>query len=46
MVIYFDYETTAATDNCFDPEQKEMFVASYVMLVAFHPELKLNRIIV
>ena len=46
MVIYFHYETTAATDNCFDPEQKEMFVVSYVMIVAFHPELKLNRIIV
>ena len=46
MFIYFDYETTAPTDNCFDPEQKEMFVVSYVMIVAFHPELKLNRIIV
>ena len=46
MVIYFGYETTAPTDNCLDPEQKEMFVVSYVMIVAFHPELKLNRIIV
>ena len=46
MVIYFDYETTTPTDNCFDPEQKEMFVVSYVMIVAFHPELELNRIIV
>ena len=43
--IYFDFETTAPTDNCFDPEQKKMFVVSYVMIVAFHPELKLNRII-
>ena len=46
MVIYFNYETTAATDNCLDPEQKEMFVVSYVIVVAFHPELEFNRIIV
>ena len=32
FVIYFDFETTAPTDNCFDPEQKKMFVVSYVML--------------
>ena len=24
FVIYFDFETTAATDNCLDPEQKKM----------------------
>ena len=23
MPIYFDLETTAPTDNCFDPEQKK-----------------------
>ena len=23
MVIYFDFETTAPTNNCFDPEQKK-----------------------
>ena len=22
FVIYFDFETTAPTDNCFDPKQK------------------------
>ena len=32
FVIYFDFETTAPTDNCFDPEQKKMFVVSYVMI--------------
>ena len=31
--IYFDFETTAPTDNCLDPD------------VAFHPALKLERII-
>ena len=46
FVFYFDYETTAPTDNCLDPEQKNMFVVSYVMIVAFHPELKLDRIII
>ena len=46
FVLYFDFETTAATDNCFDPEQKKMFVVSYVLIVAFHPALNLNRIII
>ena len=46
FVIYFDFETTAATDNCFDPEQKTMFVVSYVMIVAFHPDLKIDKIII
>ena len=45
-VIYFDFETTAPTGNCFDPEQKTMFVVSYVMIVAFHPDLKLDKIII
>ena len=34
------------TDNCLDPEQKEMFVVFHVMIVAFHPSLKLDRIII
>ena len=46
FVIYFDFETRAPTDNCFDPKQKTMFVVSYVMIVAFHPELKLDKIII
>ena len=29
-----------------DPEQKKMFVISYVMIVAFHPELQIDRIII
>ena len=39
-------KATAPTDTCLDPEQKKMFVVSYVMIVAFHPELKLDRIII
>ena len=46
FVIYFDFETTAPTDNSFDPEQNKMFVFSYVMVVAFHLGLKLNRIVI
>ena len=46
FVVYFDFEITAPTDNCLDLEQKKMFVISYVMIVAFHPELKLDRIII
>ena len=46
MAIYFDFKTTAPTDNSFDPEQKKMFVTSYVLIVAFHPHLKLRKIIV
>ena len=33
MAIYFDCQTTAPTDNYFDPEQKDMFVVSYVLLL-------------
>ena len=46
FIVYFDFETTAPTDNCLDPEQKKMFVVSYVMIVAFHPALKVDRIII
>ena len=46
FVIFFDFETAAPTDNCFDPEQKKMFVVSYVMIVAFNPQLNLGRIII
>ena len=46
FVIYFDFEKTALTDTCLDPEQKKMFFVSYVMIVAFHPEFKFDRIII
>ena len=45
FVIYFDFETTAPTDNCLDPKQKKMFIVLYVMIVTFNPELNLERII-
>ena len=46
FVVYFDFETTAPTFNSSDPEQQKMFVVSYVMIVAFHPKLNLDRIII
>lgn len=46
FVIYFDFETTAPIDNSFIPEQKTMFVVSYVMVVAFHPALQVDKIII
>ena len=46
FVLYFDFETTARTDDGFNPGQKKMFVVSYVLIVAFHTALKLNRIII
>ena len=45
FTIYFDFET-APTDNSLDPEQKKMFAVSCVMIVSFHPSLKLDRIII
>ena len=46
MTIYFDFETTAPSDTYYDPEQKEMFVVSYITIIAFHQKLiGLNRVI-
>ena len=37
---------TAPTGSYFDPEQKNIFVVSYVITLAFHPNLKLDRVII
>ena len=44
LVAYFDFETTASTDSCFNPEQKQMSVVSYVTILAFHPKLNIDRV--
>ena len=46
VVAYIDFETTAPTDVCFDSEEKQMFVVSYVVLLALHPKLNIDRVIV
>ena len=45
--IYFDFETTSPTDaDWLNPEDKKMFVVSYVMVIAFHPALCLDKILI
>ena len=47
FTIYFDFETTSPTDSEYlNPEEKKMFVMSYVIVVAFHPHFNFNRIVV
>ena len=43
MTFYFDLDRTAPMDTCYDPEQKEMFVVSYVIIVVFHPTLNMKK---
>ena len=46
LTAYIDFETTAPTNDCLDPETKKMNVASYVIIFAFHPDLDMKRIII
>ena len=46
LTTYIDFETTAPTDDYLDPESNKMNVVSYVIILAFHPKLKLPRIII
>ena len=46
LVAYIDFETTAPTDECFDPENSDMFAVSYVITFAFHPDLDIDRVII
>ena len=39
LTTYIDFETTAPTDCCLDPESNKMNVVSYVIILAFHPKL-------
>ena len=41
-----DFETTAPTNNCLNPEQKKMFLVSYTIVFEFHPKSNLNRVVV
>ena len=33
LAMYFDFESTAPTNNCFDPEQKKIFVMFYAYVL-------------
>ena len=46
LTAYIDFETTAPTDDCLDPESKKMNAVSYVIIFAFHPDLDLKRVII
>ena len=46
LTTYIDFETTAPTDCCLDPESNKMNVISYVIILAFHPKLQLPRVII
>ena len=46
LTVYIDFETTAPTDDCLDPETRKTNAVSYVILFAFHPKLEMKRIII
>ena len=46
LTAYIDFETTAPTDCCLDPESNKMSVVSYVIILAFQPQLQLQRVII
>ena len=46
LTAYIDFETTAPTDTMLDPESCKMHAVSYAMIFAFHPKLKMKRIII
>ena len=46
LAAYLDFETTAPTDNSFNPRKKRIFVVSYVIVFAFHPTQNFDRTVV
>ena len=46
LTAYIDFETTAPTDDMLDPESNKMNAVSYAIIFAFHPKLKMKRIII
>ena len=46
LSTYIDFETNAPADMSLGSEDKNMFAISYITIFAFHPYLKLNRVII
>ena len=46
LCVYADFETTAPTDDCLNPENKTMFAVSYALVFVWHPKLNLKRQVV
>ena len=42
LTAYIDFEKTALTDDCLDPENAKMPAVSFVIIFTFHPELKID----
>ena len=45
LAAYIDFETTAPTDDCLDPENKKMTAVFYVKIFAFNSHLQTDRVI-
>ena len=43
FAVYYDFETTTGSVVFFDAK---MYVVSYCIIVAFHPELKISRLVI
>ena len=41
-----DFETTAPVEHFLTPKQNEMLVVSFILTLAFHLKLNLNRVVV
>ena len=37
--VFADFETTAPTDDCLNPENKSMIAVTYAIVFAWHPNL-------
>ena len=46
MLPYIDFEITAPSDKCLDPENRKMFAISCVITFAFHPDLDIDCAII
>lgn len=46
LVAYIDFETTAPSDTSLNPENRNLYAVSYVIIFAFHPDLKIKYVII
>ena len=46
MTAYANFETIATSDDYQDPENRKMFAVSHAIVFAWHPDLKLERVII
>ena len=46
LLAYIDFETTAPTNKCLNPENRKMFAVSCVIIFAFHPDSDIDHVII